>query len=246
VISLVHLTQDVVDFSREIITLKDHQIRAETREKQMMHPTVKITSIITATSSEEGRSEHVIISSATGVCVKYDIQNDESLIITNDHFCGSNNFNTSFIVEDHSKSSLEKERPFLPARIVETSPSLDLCLIKARGYIRPAVLAPFNYSPRPFEEIFVVGGPSGTFPIIFDSYVSKTIGRDGIKLGSMSPEGNPLFLISEQVYPGHSGSPVFTKDGEVIGIVFGALKSYGGLVISVRDVYKMLEIAEEH
>ena len=61
----------------------------------------------------------------------------------------------------------------------------------------------------------------------------------------MGPEGSPLILLSEQVFPGHSGSPVFTKDGRVIGIVFGALRSYGGLAVSVKDIYLILEMAEE-
>ena len=75
--------------------------------------------------------------------------------------------------------------------------------------------------------------------------ISNIISRKEVALGSMGTEGNSFLLISEQVFPGHSGSPVFTKDGKVIGIVFGALKSYGGLAISVKDVYKILELAEE-
>ena len=60
----------------------------------------------------------------------------------------------------------------------------------------------------------------------------------------MSDEGNPIILISEQVFPGHSGSPVFTKEGKVIGAIFGALRSYGGLAVSVKDIYVVMEDLE--
>ena len=241
-ISLVHVTKDIIDFTKEIIILKDHHIKAKIREERMMRPTVKITSIVMTASSSGSAKGYITISSATGFSIKYDIKNNESLIVTNDHFCKSNMSGVTFLVEDYSKSSLESKRTYLDGEIAYSEPSLDLCLIKADGYIRPATLASYDYTPRAFEEIFVVGAPSGNFPIIFDSYISNIISRNEIALGPMSPKGNSFLLISEQVFPGHSGSPVFTKDGKVIGIIFGALQSYGGLAISVKDVYKILEL----
>jgi S1-C subfamily serine protease len=244
-VSLVHFTKDVIDFTKEIIILKDSHVKAKIREERMLHPTVKITSLIMAPSSDTGEGGYITLSAATGFSIKYDIKNNESLIITNDHFCRTNLSDVTYIIEDYSKSSLESEGPHLNGRVVFTKPSLDLCLIKADGYIRPATLANYDYIPKAFEEIYVIGSPSGNFPIIFDSYISKVINRVGIELGSMGPEGSFFLLISEQVFPGHSGSPIFTKDGKVIGIIFGALRSYGGLAISVKDIYKMLELAEE-
>ena len=242
-LSLVHLTKDIVDFTKEIIILKDHQFKAKIREERMMRPTVKITSVVMTTSGDTGITGYITLSSATGFSIRYDIQNNQSLIVTNDHFCRTNISEVTFIIEDSSKSSFESKRSYLDGEIVLTEPSLDLCLIKANGYIRPATLADYSYTPRAFEEIYVVGSPSGNYPIIFDSYISNVISRKEVALGPMSPAGNSFLLISEQVFPGHSGSPVFTRDGEVIGIIFGALKSYGGLAISVKDIYKILELA---
>jgi S1-C subfamily serine protease len=245
IISLVHVTKDIIDFSKEIIISKDHHIRADIRGERMLRPTVKITSFVMAPPSDTEPGRYLTLSSATGVCLKYDIKNNESLIITNDHFCKTNLPDVSFIIEDYSKSSLESEGVQLNGRVIFTKSSLDLCLIKADGFIRPATLEDYNYTPRAFEKIYVIGSPSGNFPIIFDSYISKVINRKKINLGSMGPEGSSFLLISEQVFPGHSGSPVFTRDGKVIGIVFGALQSYGGLAISVKDIYKILELAGE-
>ena len=245
-ISLVHITGDIIDFVKEITILKDHQLKAKIREERMMHPTVKITSIVMTAGPPSAESVgYVTLSSATGFSIKYDIKNNQSLIITNDHFCKTNLSDVSFIIEDYSKSSFESNRSYLDGEVVLTEFSLDLCLIRVNGYIRPAVLANYSYTPRAFEEIYVVGSPSGNFPIIFDSYVSSIISRKEAPLGLMDTKGNSFLLISEQVFPGHSGSPVFTRDGEVIGIIFGALRSYGGLAISVKDIYKILELAEE-
>ena len=244
-ISLVHLTKDVVEFSKEIIILRDSQLKAKIKEERMMHPTVKITSLVSSGSSEAGASASIILSSATGFSVKYNVEENYSVIVTNDHFCEASRSDVSFMIEDYSKSSLETGGKYLDGEVILSVPNLDLCLIRARGYVKPAMLAGYHYTPRPFEEIFVVGGPSGTFPIIFDSYISKVIDRSSITLGRMGLEGGFLILLSEQVFPGHSGSPVFTKEGEVIGIIFGALRSYGGLAVSVKDIYLILEMANE-
>lgn len=235
-ISLVHLTKDVVEFSREIITLKDHQLRAEIRSERMLKPSVKIVSLA---AMSDGSS--MFLSSASGFSVKYIPKKGVSIVITNDHFCSNRlNIDIVFVVENYQQASIEHDKNLFSAEVIATDPSLDLCALEVEGYIRPANLASYHYEPKAFEEIYIVGSPSGTYPIIIDSYVSKLIDRNKTNLGNMSSEGNSVIMISEQVFPGHSGSPVFTKSGEVIGVVFGALPSYGGLAVSVKDVYKFL------
>ena len=106
-LSLVHLTKDIVDFTKEIIILKDHQFKAKIREERMMRPTVKITSVVMTTSGDTGITGYITLSSATGFSIRYDIQNNQSLIVTNDHFCRTNISEVTFIIEDSSKSSFE-------------------------------------------------------------------------------------------------------------------------------------------
>jgi len=65
--------------------------------------------------------------------------------------------------------------------------------------------------------------------------------RERVDMGGLSGSENPFLLISEQVFPGHSGSPIYTKDGRVVGILFGALRSYGGLAASNQDIHFFLE-----
>ena len=86
-LSIVHLTKDILSFSREILMLKDHQLQAKVKKELMLHPTVKISSIALFASSPSGKGQYMAIAAATGVCLKYDIKTDKSLIVTNDHFC---------------------------------------------------------------------------------------------------------------------------------------------------------------
>ena len=57
---------------------------------------------------------------------------------------------------------------------------------------------------------------------------------------TMSEEGNDLLLVSEQIFPGHSGSPVFNQEGELIGVVFASMQTYGGIAISHKDISELL------
>ena len=55
-LALVHVTKDILDYSRDIIILKDAQLKAEIKEKRKMHPSVKITSIVISVSKDTGFS----------------------------------------------------------------------------------------------------------------------------------------------------------------------------------------------
>ena len=85
-ISLVHLTKDIIEFSKQIIVLSDSQMKAGIKEERMMHPTVKISSVVSS-ASDTGTNASIVLSSATGFSVKYNLEENYSTIITNDHFC---------------------------------------------------------------------------------------------------------------------------------------------------------------
>lgn len=245
ILAAVHVTRDIIDFSREIIILKDYKLKAKIKEEKMMHPTVKINSLMHEKLPGTGEDIFIRVSSATGFSAKYDPAKNESIIITNDHFCKGNLDNAKFMVETYREGYLNGSSKAFGAKHVLSMPRLDLCILSVDGYIKPVEIVGYDHRVSPFEKIYVVGGPSGTFPIIFDSYVSRYMDRKDVNLGLLNSSGNPFILISEQVFPGHSGSPVYNQEGKVVGIVFGALKSYGGLVISSQDILFALSIVEE-
>ena len=244
ILASVHISKNLIDFSKEIIILKDHKLKAKIKEERMMHPTVKINSLIHEKMPETGEDIFIRISSATGFSTKYDPAKNKSIIITNDHFCKSNTMDSKFLVETYREGYRQGRSTGFNANYITSLPTLDICILSVDGYIKPVKIVDYDHKVNPFEKIYVVGGPSGTFPIIFDSYVSRYMDRRDVSLGFLTNSGNPFILISEQVFPGHSGSPVFNEEGEVIGMVFGSLRTYGGLVIPSQDILYALSTLE--
>lgn len=238
-ISAAIICRELISFTKDIILLNPIQNRANIRAQRMLHPVVKITNIISNPTDPEGQP--TFASSATGFSVEYSPELDITFIITNDHFCKEIQPGSSLVFENFKNKTIDSLGMESESRVLRTDPKLDLCLVYLRGYVRPAEIADYNHDPMRFEEVFIVGGPSGDFPIIIDTYISNFLRRGSINMGGMSKGGNPFILTSEQIFPGHSGSPVYTIYGEVIGVVFGALPTYGGISVSHRDIYLLLD-----
>lgn len=241
VISSVLIVINIINFSKRIIILNESQYTAEFRKEIMLEPVVKLTQLSYETIEKDGEfqsAESTIF--ATGFSVEYNPSENKTIILTNDHFCNTINKDSLLMVERYDTETVFLSNSDTDKLILSTVRDLDLCAIEISGYVRPAKLADNNFYPKPFEEIFIVGGPSGDFPIIVDTYVSMLVDRNRIEMAGLSGSENSFLLISEQVFPGHSGSPIYTKDGRVVGILFGALRSYGGLAASNQDIHFFL------
>lgn len=238
-ISFVYITKEIIEFSKDIILFNEYQTEALIRQERMLMPAVKISSIQTGAGTGAFGMDS-LMSTATGFSIKYNPGENSSFIITNDHFCRSVISGFMLIIEDYEKSIIDVSKEFIESQILYTDPELDLCLVKASGFIRPVIMADYNYEPELFEKVFIVGGPTGNFPIIIDTYISSYVKRKDIFLETMSIEGSDFLLISEQIFPGHSGSPVFNQKGELIGVVFASMQTYGGMAISHKDIFELL------
>ncbi len=212
------------------------------RQQQILSPVVKLSTILPINVQDGNGDVGTLLGSATGFSIKYDPSLNQSYIITNDHFCSDiiNDPILFLIVENSSKPRIEPPEDFSMGHVVYSDPGKDLCLVITSGFIQPASLAGKDYIAKPMESITIVGGPSGTFPIIIDSYVSGHLDRSEILLGELAEGSNSFLFISGLIYPGHSGSPVYNKNGQVIGIVFAALPSYGCIAIQISDLYEFL------
>ena len=106
----------------------------------------------------------------------------------------------------------------LKAQVVELSVSADLALLKVDRVPDAATAAKLGDSDvvETGDDIFVVGAPYGLSNTL-------TVGRvsarrpDETRGGVLST--NEFLQTDAVVNPGNSGSPVFNKDGEVVGIV---------------------------
>ncbi len=218
---------------------------AYTRSRDMLSPAVKL-SMVSLDSNISGipSSTWTVVGSATGVSVGYDKAKDLSYIITNNHFCEdaiSNSLKT-VIVEDSSSPRVNNPMSdSLMASVLKVDPEKDLCLLGTKGYIKPATMAGYNVDVNKFDKIYIVGGPTGIFPTILDTYVSGDMDRGKVSLPGISRNGHKFLFISGIILPGHSGSPVYNENHEVIGIVFATVPSYGALAIPIKDVYDFVE-----
>lgn len=69
----------------------------------------------------------------------------------------------------------------------------------------------------PGEELLVIGNP-----LQFARIANK-----GVLVGYRDNSGRemPFLVIEALIYPGSSGSPVFNKQGKVVGVIFATLQS---------------------
>ncbi len=92
-------------------------------------------------------------------------------------------------------------------------PGADLAAAYIEGEDLPVVQLSDQGLPPPGEEVLVIGNPLGF------SRIAALGSIEGYRRfnGEMS---QGVMEISAPIHPGSSGSPVFDKDGEVVGVVF--------------------------
>lgn len=127
---------------------------------------------------------------------------------------------------------------------IDCSKRVDICLI----YI-PSVTRKFHapWQPRSVkagEDVFVIGHPSGIgVPVISTGIVSSQQsffpGKDIFE----KPDHFEGFTTNAAISHGSSGSPIFSKKGELIGIVVASYKESQNLnlAISVTELVKLMK-----
>lgn len=113
---------------------------------------------------------------------------------------------------------------------------LDLAVIVIEGEDLPVVPLASSDRVYPGQKVTVIGNPLS---------LSKAVSRGEIR----EMEG-PLVDIKASIHPGHSGSPVFNKDGDVIAVIFASYTSPDfegerrGLAISGKMLHEFLDNLE--
>lgn len=222
---------------------KAEEVSIKTDYKRMVEPVVVIYTL----------SGNAVTGSGTAFAAAYDKKADETYFLSNNHVC-SPTFDTLFVGEklnDSQASFTFDGHPDLIFTIVDVDPANDLCLLKASGFHQPVRINKKNEKLEVAQRLFVVGAPNSNAPIILETFFSGYVSRSALPNLGMTGTSQAL-MISEMLQPGHSGSPIFNKKGELVGIGFAssvrdrvdhntALFSYGGLGIGLPDILKFLE-----
>lgn len=125
------------------------------------------------------------------------------------------------------------------AQIVAMNEALDIALLKVDGEHLP-YLTVQNERLRERDKIYVIGNPLSQTQIVNE--------------GEIVNEEEPfqVLKISNPIYPGHSGSPVLSETGDVIGVVyartlprFGEDESSYGLAVPMERVFEAIPIVSE-
>jgi len=187
----------------------------------------------------------ILLGSATGVSINYHKELNITFILTNHHFCEEFQSDPMLVMVIETSSHPRINMPgddMSIGKIIKSDSGKDLCLIQTSGYIKPVKIAKKNTPLPEFESVFIIGGPTGIFPTIIDTYVSGRLSRSEVMLEGLSADGDDFIFLSGLIFPGHSGSPVFNRNYKLVGLIFASMPSYGALAISLEDIYTFLEL----
>jgi S1-C subfamily serine protease len=136
-----------------------------------------------------------------------------------------------------------------PAELVAThaNPEVDLALIRVplRGGIETVVSIAATVAPEEGEPVAIIG-----FPLGLDMAMGGEWQRVGVSTslntGTLSKVLDNQLAITGYGAPGMSGSPVFNREGQVIGIVFGGQRDSQGRVVLAVPVRFARELLSAH
>jgi serine protease Do len=124
--------------------------------------------------------------------------------------------------ESSLEAALSTRTRIVPARIIGTSPELDLAVIKVEGGKLPALpLADYRKLGQG-EMVFAFGSPEGLRNSVTMGVVSA--------VARQTDPDSPLIYIQTDaaINPGNSGGPLVNADGEVVGVNTFILSQSGG------------------
>lgn len=138
-----------------------------------------------------------------------------------------------------------KSSPITDYKKIVCSNVADLCLIYLKTAFPNIDLLPLGEAKvEPGEKVFIIGHPKGLqFPVLSDGIISsELVSFPSSENHSRTDENYIGFTTNASISPGSSGSPVFSKDGTLLGIATGYLRDAQNLniVIGWQELLKLI------
>lgn len=109
--------------------------------------------------------------------------------------------------------SIKRENTAHSANLLHADVERDLCIIRAKGMMAPAVRTASLNSVKVGQRVYAIGAPLGYELTLADGLVSS-LKRDG-------DEAIRSIQISVPISPGSSGGGLFDQEGRLVGITTG-------------------------
>jgi len=143
----------------------------------------------------------------TGVVIK--ITEDETYILSNAHVIGRNTVKPTIFIENTNESDR------IQAEIIKYHPYDDLAVVKIRGHLKDKTALTKITSIKIQDPIYIVGHPLAV----------RFIYTEGVMAGYVD---SSLLIQAPCIY-GNSGSGLWDKDGNLVGLVY-ALQMFNGFL----------------
>jgi serine protease Do len=120
-----------------------------------------------------------------------------------------------------SMNLLHRQRTY-PAKLIGTSRTTDLALIKIEAQDLPTIALPLNFAVHLGQTVLAIGAPEGLDHTVTHGIVSA-IGREP------DPDRPMVYVQTDApINPGNSGGPLIDRDGNLVGINTFILTQGGG------------------
>ncbi len=138
-------------------------------------------------------------------------------------------------------------RQLWQARVVATAHDADLAVLKVEirgGTPRVQGLARDDAAPQRGDPVAIIGYPLG-FDLPTDRVAAAPIAEPSLTAGTVSRAIAQVLQVDGYGAPGSSGSPVFNRAGQVVGVLYGGEKASQGRLIYAVPVARLRALLRE-
>lgn len=138
-------------------------------------------------------------------------------------------------------------RQLWQARVVATAEDADLAALKVDirgGTPRIHGLAADDAAPQRGDPVAIIGYPLG-FDLPMDRVANTPIAEPTLTAGTVSKVIDRVLQVDGYGAPGSSGSPIFDRNGRVVGVLYGGERDTQGRLIYAVPARRVRELLRE-